>query len=1343
MDRESVVDSFPLSAMQAGMLVSSLTHPHAGFDVEQVVILLPEAVDDSRMAAAWRVVVARHEVLRSRLVWEGVEHPYQEVLADVAVSFRTMQESGLSDAQQRQCLQAFLVDDRTTGFVLCAAPLLRLTLLRWGPASCTLVWTYHHGLLDGWGISLILREVFEVYEELKHGSARPRPAPPSYRTHIAWLHRQELEKAGAYWAKRLDGFSASTPLVVDQASDRQDHRHGEVWAELDTETTSGLRRLADEQEVSLGSLVSAGWAILLHRYTGHSDVVFGTTRRCRGSSVSDARDVAGLFINTVPTRVRLHSSDSVLSVVMAVRRESLEVRPYEQTPLTEIKASSAIPGAGPLFETLVVFENRRIHEVLAERDEAWARRWVDLHGMPNVPLTLAAYGGKSLGLELTYDRTRMDDAAVRRLNGHLQNLLRGMVADPMEQVGAVPLLGDRERRQLLVEFGRPATELSEPDPSFDQGSTLPALFEAQTARTPDTVAVVFEGERLTYRELDQRADHLATLLVQLGVGAGSIAAVALDRSLETVVGLLGVLKTGATYLPVDTTFPRDRIAFMLADACVGVVITQRDLLPNLPTNGVQKVCLDALECPRPASTRELAMRPGPEDVVAVIYTSGSTGQPKGVCITHGNLSSYVNSAIERLRFEQGMSYATVSTIAADLGNTVIFPALVTGGTLHIISRQRSENQVLLAEYFEREGIDVLKIVPSHLAALQSGEHPERVMPKKRLVLGGEASSRAWVERLQVLAPDCQIFNHYGPTEATVGALVYCVDTPLPATGSGTVPVGRPLSNRRVYVVDEALQPVPIGVPGELCIGGAGIARGYLDRAELTAVKFVADPFVGEPSARLYRTGDRARWLADGNVEFLGRTDNQVKIRGYRVELGEIETALRELSGVLDSVVISRDDKARGKQLVAYVVAKRTPQPLWAAQTVQVLPNGVPVASLNKNETDYLYDEIFTRQAYLRHGITVGDGACVIDAGANIGLFTIFVGTLAKDVRVFAFEPNPSVFERLELNAMAAGARTTCFPVGLSRESKTAEMTFFEGFSLLSGFYADASTEGQVIRTYVLNQIPSGAAGAGAAVNELGELIEQRLHARSVTTQLRTLSSMIAQEGIEQIELLKINVEKSELDILEGISGDDWLKIRQLVVEVDRQEHVDPISNLLERYGYEYCVEQDPLLRGTDLRYVYAIRPGPRGRLARKQSLGDRLREPLLGGDEALTPASLKHRLRVRLPDHMVPDAFVLLEKLPLTANGKLDHAALPAPDPIPSDVSERYVAPVSDVERSIASLWQEVLHLERVGIHDNFFDLGGHSLLAISVHGQLRKRFNWAVSMVEPYRERRRANDVS
>ncbi|HJW23846.1 MAG TPA: amino acid adenylation domain-containing protein [Rhodocyclaceae bacterium] len=864
----------------------------------------------------------------------------------------------------------------------------------------------------------------------------------------------------------------------------------------------------------------------------------------------------------------------------------------------------------------------------------------------------------------------------------------------------------------------PGPDLSGTTADLPEGDLcLHQLFEIQAARHPDRDALVYEQQRLTYGELDRRAEALARRLRSLGAQPDRCVGLCLERSLDLVVALLAILKSGAAYLPLDPALPRQRLDFMLEDAGVGLVLTQESLLGILPDAGLGIVCVDGPEEPSDPALAA-APPPRPSSLAYVIYTSGSTGQPKGVCIEHRNIVAYVRGLVERLELAPGLNYATVSTIAADLGNSVIFPALATGGCLHVISQIRSEDPALLADVFEREGIDVLKIVPSHLAALQSGRHPERLMPRRCLILGGEASRLDWIEQLRALAPGCAVFNHYGPTETTVGVLAYRVEPgPLPATASGTLPLGRPLPGSLVYLMDEEGRPVAPGETGEICIGGRGVARGYLNRPKLTAEKFQTDPFSSEPGARLYHSGDLGRLLPGGDIEFCGRLDHQVKINGYRVELGEIETALARHPGVREALVTTQEDGSGRRQVVAYVVTRRVEQPLWE-RPVHILPDGAPVAHLNRNETEYIYREIFELQAYLRNGITIADGDVVIDAGANIGLFTLFASRLARDLRILAFEPNPAAYACLKANAEAWGAAhaITCLPHGLSRENTSAELTYFEGLSLLSGFYADAATERDVVRHYVANQQPELLADEGMDA-QVSQLIDDKLRARTVSAQLRTLSSVIAEEGLERIDLLKINVEKSELDVLLGLGPEVWPKLRQLVIEVDQAENLELITPLLQRHGFEVTVEQDPLLRHTDLHYVYGRRPEA---AASGASHPRQVPDP---APDILAPALLRRHLAEKLPAYMIPASFMLLESLPLNANGKIDRQALPPHRFENIRPARAQSVPRTATEQTLAALWSELLKVEPIGIDDDFFDLGGDSLLAIRAVSGIRDAF--------------------
>ena len=707
----------------------------------------------------------------------------------------------------------------------------------------------------------------------------------------------------------------------------------------------------------------------------------------------------------------------------------------------------------------------------------------------------------------------------------------------------------------------------------------------------------------------------------------------------------------------------------------------------------------------------------PTNLAYVVYTSGSTGQPKGVAVEHRQLTNYLHSILELLKLPRNASFATVSTFAADLGNTVVFTSLCGGGTLHVISEERSADADALGDYFSQHAIDCLKIVPSHLAALQNGTHSARVLPRKLLILGGEASRLDWIKGLRSLNPRCVVMNHYGPTEATVGVLTYRVEADAVVTELKNLPLGRPIFNTKIYLLDQHLNPVPVGVAGELHIGGLCLARGYLNHPELTAERFIPNPFSQEAGARLYKSGDLARYLPDGNIEFLGRCDDQLKIRGFRVEPREIEAALEQHPGVMQVAALAARDQLDENRLVAYVVPKE-PDRMIGAKQRYVLPNGMAVSHLNRNETDYLYDEIFRRQAYLRHGITLKDGDCVFDVGANIGLFTLFANQICRQPKIYAFEPNPSACEILTANASLYAPNARIFPCGLSNESKTATLTFFPGFSLFSGFYADPLAEKELVKTYLANQQKAEASEMADVIADNDDLLDMRFSSRTIEAPLRALSEIIEEEGLESIDLLKINVEKSELDVLRGIEEADWAKIKQIVLEADTKDNLQAITILLEGHGYDLSIDQDVLLENTQLYYVYAIRPSSERRILRKSGATAHIQSLPDLGASSLSTANLRTFLQRRLPDYMVPSAFVLLGKLPLTSTGKIDRQGLPAPA-VPGERIGT-ILPRSATEKIVADAWSAVIDGASFGVYDDFFQLGGHSLLAMRVRSRLR-----------------------
>jgi amino acid adenylation domain-containing protein len=532
-------------------------------------------------------------------------------------------------------------------------------------------------------------------------------------------------------------------------------------------------------------------------------------------------------------------------------------------------------------------------------------------------LTLAVLEtAQHLNLLMTYNTALYEPDTINRMLSHMEMLLETVASNPERKLSTLSLLTEEERNHLLVEFNDTSVD-------YSRDNCAHHLFEERVAETPDRTSVVFEGDCLTYRELNARANQLAAYLQELGVGPETRVLLYLDRSLHSVVALLGTLKAGGAYVPVDASSPKERLRLILADAEARVILTEARLAEGLSNCDARVVCLDADWTTISGLSDENPISPvTPENLAYVIYTSGSTGVPKGVAVEHRQLVNYASSIIERFSVPPLSSFALVSTLGADLGNTVIFQSLFTSGCLHVISQDRAADPESLADYFSHYAIDYLKIVPSHLEALLTSPNPGAVLPRRLLVLGGEAASPALIDKVMEHAQGCSVFNHYGPTETTVGVLTSRLQIDDSERRSSTMPLGRPLANTQAYVLNNYLRPVPSGCIGELCIGGKNVTRGYLGRPDQTGEKFIPDPFGAEPGARLYRTGDIVRQKHTGEIEFVGRMDDQIKIRGFRVEVGEIEAALRQHEAVREALVLATTDERGDKRLVAYTVCHR-------------------------------------------------------------------------------------------------------------------------------------------------------------------------------------------------------------------------------------------------------------------------------------------------------------------------------------------------------------------------------------------------------------------------------------
>lgn len=1100
-----------------------------------------------------------------------------------------------------------------------------------------------------------------------------------------------------WWMKRFDPVPelATLPLARARSKVYSDKR-----ARASVAVAPELAATLSSDPADAATWLVAGVLAVLHRYRAEDPIVVGC-----GAPNDLARSTT-----TDPLLVMASVADSPTFAELVDRvRRAISDAAEHRIALAELVTGlglGAVVNKNPLFAIAIRVADH--HAPIADVRQ-------------DLTLELAS-GGASL--ELSYGARLFSPETAERFAGHVLTLLADAKSSPNRPIAELAMLQDAERRQLLVEWNATKRPI--------EGTTAHALFEQQARRAPDAEAVVYEGRRLTYGELDRHASALARRLRQMGARPGTTVGVSMTASERMMVALLGALKTGAAVVPLDWSFPAHRLATMTADARLTALVTESALASRF-TPGVERVLLDTLGTTPDAGEGPLPTSGTARDVAYVLYTSGSKGVPKGVAMEHRSLVNLLEWQRRRGADPAGKRTLARTSIAFDVGWQEVLSTLCFGGALVVASDDVRADVSRLPSFLSEHGIARVFLPPVslHQLAESVATQPYALPELREVIVAGEA--------LHVSVPVMRLFrnldatldNHYGPTETHV-VTAHRLEAPS-TRWPALPPIGRPIDNARIYLLDEQRQPVPAGVVGELYVGGVPVARGYHDRDEATAQAFLPDPFAGEPSARMYRTGDLARYTDGGVLEFCGRRDDQIKLRGYRVELGDIESALRDAPGVTAAACVAHEDEALGMYLVAHVCTRdpdvslasvrafleerlpahmvpaanafvRLPSlPLTATGKVDrralpkpdrsiavdatlatsttslegkmatlfakalslpavganddfislgghslvaiklvseindlygialplasvlhggtaakvaarveellargrgaapatataavvrslvevELPGELRVLSPHRQETQYLYTDIFEHKTYDRAGIRYPDGGCYFDVGANVGLFTHFVHRRAKGARVFAFEPAPVLFEALRRNTLRL-ADMRIFDFALSNRNASLPLTYYPSLSGMSSFYPSQKEERALLEQILRNQASAGDAGASGVLEHIDEWIEQRLASVQHTCVTRRLSDVIAELGVEAIDLLKIDVQKAELDVLEGLSDADFGRVRQVVVEVhDLEGRVERVAGMLRARGYTVTVEQDPLHVGSVVHFVYA------------------------------------------------------------------------------------------------------------------------------------------------------------
>lgn len=906
--KQNIADIYPLSPMQQGMLFHTLYDPESSAYFEQFCCVIEGALDYKKMEEAWNHLIDQYPVFRTVFNYKDVGQPVQIVLKKRPITLTLHDLKSLGKHDQDTHIEAFLKTDRQDRFDLAKGPLLRLNIFELAPAKIFFLWSYHHLILDGWCLALIMADLFTAYKALKEGKPLPRFNRPPFKNYIAWLGKQNKEVPQAFWRELLAGFSTPTPLPWDYSPKERTLAVAKQEFRFTSEQTKAIEAFARTQRITLSTLVQAAWGILLGRSSGYDDVVFGATVSGRPANLPGAEQMIGLFINSLP--VRVHLEGTVEEMLKGLQDQSARIIEYGYSFLPDVKAVSPIPLKENLFESLVVFENYPLDSLLLNTDVDIKVSEIQAYELTNFDLCLVIAPGNEMHLALSYAIDRFRPQTAARMLTHLSRIILNMVASPQQPVATLEMLGPDERETLLTTFN--AT--THPYPEHD---CIQTLIEQQVDATPDRMALKSRDAVLSYQEMEQRANQLAHYLRAKGIGPDMPVGVFIDRSIDMVVGVLGIIKAGGAYVPIETEYPKARIEYMLFDSNAALLLTHSALLERLPSYNGEVICLDRdweLIAKEPATRPELNITS--RNLVYIIYTSGSTGNPKGIQIEHRGLINYILWAVEAYAARGQGSFPLYTSMSFDLTVTSMFVPLVCGESVDIMPPGLDPTS--LVEKVITSAVDIAKLTPAHLEIADRLTAAGSVKPQRlnRMILGGEALSAKVSRSMQARYPGLTIYNEYGPAETVVGCIVYPF-TSLPEEVTN-VPIGKPIWNTRIYILDRQLNLCPIGVAGEIYISSPGVARGYLNKDDITARSFVPNPFL--PGERMYRTGDLGRWREDGIVEYLGRVDYQIKIRGYRIELGEIEAQLARHPLVHDCVVMDRDNRG-DKYIAAYYVAE--------------------------------------------------------------------------------------------------------------------------------------------------------------------------------------------------------------------------------------------------------------------------------------------------------------------------------------------------------------------------------------------------------------------------------------
>ncbi|MCG6136127.1 MAG: amino acid adenylation domain-containing protein [Nostoc sp. LLA-1] len=1459
---ETTIGEYPLSFAQQRLWFFDQLNPGSPFYNIPIAARLTGVVNLAVLKQSFNTIIQRHAVLRTSFITNKGK-PLQVIAPTLTISIPIIDLEKLEQTEQTAALQQLMRSEARHSFDLSNGSLLRCTLVRLHETEHIMLLTIHHIAADGWSMGVLLRELAVFYEAF---TTEKPPAiaklPIQYQDFAVWqqnwLQQDVLKTQLTYWQQQLNKPLPVLDLPTDYPRPAvQSFTGTKREFALSKSLTEALKVLSRQEGVTLFMMLLAAFKLLLYRYSGQQDILVGSPVANRNHQ--DLQPLIGCFVNTLALRTNLSEDLTFKHLLKRVQKVTLGAYANQDLPfdqLVEAVQPERDLSRHPLFQIWFALHNTPMPP-MQMADITLTRLMVDAGTVQlDLSLDMEETSQGLLGwIEYSTDLFNAD--TINRMIGHFTTLLESIVHNPEQTLINLPILTLAEQQQLLINWNHTHS-------NHGQNKCLHQLFEEQVVKNPDIFAVVFEQEKITYEQLNQRANQLAHHLRKLGVKPEVLVGICLERSLEMVVGILAILKAGGAYVPLDPTYPQERLEFMLNDTQVAVLLTQEKLYQELSLHSDAKIVyLDAWQL----NTQESKLNPISEalpcNLAYVLYTSGSTGKSKGVCCHHSGVVNLLADFASKHQIQAGDACSLWTSFNFDVSVYEIFSALLAGGTLHIVPEMMRSDTVKFLEWLNFHQMKSAYVPPFHVKAIANWlkEKPQ-TLALQRLLVGVEPIPQQLLISIQQRIPRLQIINGYGPTEATICSTLYSVY--LENSFDRNTPIGRPINNTEIYLLDQYLQPVPVGIPGEIYIAGVGLARGYLNRPDLTAEKFIPNPFSDRLGDYFYKTGDRAKYLSDGNIEILGRLDSQIKFRGFRIELGEIAAVLRQHPLVQETVVLLREDIPGDQRLVAYVV----PQQQNTQLNEQISALAVEVEYLSQIQT--VYDQFYSwefSQSDPSINLRVWKSSYTEQPLPESEILESVDNTVA---RILGLQPQQVLEIGCGTGLLLSRITPHCHHYSgmdisevalqyLEQQLVKSQPELLSQVQLIQGMAHDLSAIApKKIDTVILNEIVQNFPSIDYLVNVLEKVVElvksggrifiggvrslpllKAFHASvqldrapdaltAAKLQQRVQEHLSAdnelvidpalftaiKQHIPQITHVEIQLKQGSFDneltkfkydvvlyvncpveIIKDLPSLDWQQeqltvanIRQLLVDTqpanfrlqrvansrlvsDIQllqwmetseplqtiDHLRPSLQTDPKLGLDpeefwqlsqeipYCVEIMWSGSGADGCYDVIFRRQTQTKTNDKivafadlQITEDSIRPWTEYGNQRsqqtvsqnLIP-QLRGFLKEKLPAYMLPSTYVILDTLPLLPNGKVDRRSLPQPENSRVDLGIAYVPPQTQLEQAIAAVWCQILQVDTIGIHDNFFDLGGNSLLIVQLHNELRENLQQELSVVE------------